>query len=109
LGEPKLRIATYNAHLNAHFLNNGPFLTSYPRSWAILGDFKVVPVDTPLQPMPLSIVTLKNRTLSPAVARFVDCVRDVAKSFAEPTKVHASAFEPEISQGPLSRLCRSAQ
>lgn len=86
LGQPKLRIATHNAHLNAHFLKTGPFLASYPRSWAILGGFKVVPVDVPLQPMPLSIVTLKNRTLSPAVARFIDCVRDVAKSFVAPKK-----------------------
>jgi DNA-binding transcriptional LysR family regulator len=81
LGLPKLRIATHNAHLNAYFLKNGPFLTSYPRSWALLNDFKIIPVDVRLQPMPLSVATLKNRTLSPAVERFMECVRQVAKSF----------------------------
>ena len=97
LGQPKLRIATRNAHLNAYFLKSGPFLTSYPRSWAILGGLKVVPVDIPLQPMPLSIVTLRNRTLSPAVARFVDSVRDVAKSFAAPRKATPPRSKAEVS------------
>ncbi|HEY6621076.1 MAG TPA: LysR family transcriptional regulator [Steroidobacteraceae bacterium] len=97
LGPPKLRIATYNAHLNTHFLKNGPFLTSYPRSWVKLGGFAVVPVDIPLQPMPLSIVTLKNRTLSPAVGSFIGCVREVAKSFAAAKKPALSRSKTEVS------------
>jgi DNA-binding transcriptional LysR family regulator len=97
LGQPKLRIATHNAHLNAHFLKNGPFLTSYPRSWAVLCGFKIVPVEIPLQPMPLSIITLKNRTLSPAVARFIDCVREVAKLFPAQRKSRPPRSKTEVS------------
>jgi hypothetical protein len=34
----------------------------------------------------LAIVTLKNRTLSPVVERFIKCVHDVAKSVSERPK-----------------------
>jgi hypothetical protein len=33
-----------------------------------------------MAPWPSLLVTLKNRTLSPAVERFIECVRDVAKA-----------------------------
>jgi hypothetical protein len=36
----------------------------------------------PVQPWPVAILTLKNRTLSPVVERFIDCTREVAKSIA---------------------------
>jgi DNA-binding transcriptional LysR family regulator len=71
---------TFNAYLNAHFLNNGPFLTSYSRLWAQLNGLKALPVDLPTRPWPVSIVTLKHRTLSPAAERFIACAREVAKS-----------------------------
>ena len=74
---------TFNAHLNAHFLKNGPFLTAYPRSWARLNAFKVLPVNLPLRSWPLSIVTLKDRTLSPTVERFIECARDAGQRIAE--------------------------
>ena len=65
-------------HLGAHFLKNEAFLSAYPRSWARLNSFAVLPVK-PLRSWPLSIVKLKNRTLSPAAERFVECTRDVRK------------------------------
>jgi hypothetical protein len=39
-------------------------------------------VDVPAKPFSAQIVTLKNRTLSPVVERFLTCVREVAASFA---------------------------
>ena len=39
-------------------------------------------VDLPIRPWPVAVVTLKNRTLSPVVERFIACAREVAKSFA---------------------------
>jgi DNA-binding transcriptional LysR family regulator len=83
LGAPKVTLMTFNAHLNAHFLRAGPFLTTYPRSWARLNSFKVLPVDLPLRPWPLSLVTLKDRTLSPAVERFIECAREVGRWVAD--------------------------
>jgi DNA-binding transcriptional LysR family regulator len=97
LGAPKVAVATFNAHLNGYFLRNGPFLTAYPRSWALLNGLKVVPVDIALQSMPLSLVTLRNRTLSPAADRFMACAREVAAismrtgSLDRPTSGQASS------------------
>lgn len=82
LGLPKVAISTFNVHLNAHFLKSGRLLTTYPRSWALLNGFKVLPVNVPIQEWPLSVVTLKNRTLSATVEGFVECARDVAKAMA---------------------------
>jgi len=80
LGAPNVRLVSFNVHLNIHFLTNGPFLTAYPRSWALLNSLKILPVDLPLREWPVAIVTLKGRTLSPAVERFIECAREVAPS-----------------------------
>ena len=39
-------------------------------------------VDLPVRPWPILIATLKNRTLSPVVERFIECAHEVAKSLA---------------------------
>jgi DNA-binding transcriptional LysR family regulator len=77
---PKVTISTFNVHINAHFLKSGSFLTTYPRSWALLNGFKVLPVNVPVQAWPLSVVTLKNRTLSATLEGFIGCARDVARA-----------------------------
>jgi DNA-binding transcriptional LysR family regulator len=41
---------------------------------------KILPVDLPFKPLPIGIVTLKNRTLSPAAQLFIECAREVARS-----------------------------
>jgi DNA-binding transcriptional LysR family regulator len=83
LGAPKVSLVTFNVHLTAHFLRKGLSLTAYPRSWARLNDFKVLPVSLPLRSWPLSIVTVKDRTQSPAVERFMDCAREAGKWIAD--------------------------
>jgi DNA-binding transcriptional LysR family regulator len=80
INAPKVSLVTFNAHLNAYFLKNGPFLTSYSRLWTSLNRLKALPVDLPLRPWPVSILTLKNRTLSPAVESFIECAREFAMS-----------------------------
>ena len=41
---------------------------------------KILPVELPFRPWPFAAVTLKNRTLNPAVARFIDHVRTFTRS-----------------------------
>jgi hypothetical protein len=48
-----------------------------------LNSAKALPVGVPLQPWPVVILTLKNRTLSPIVERFIECAHEVAKSFVD--------------------------
>jgi DNA-binding transcriptional LysR family regulator len=86
LGLPKLSVKTLSIHLRANLLATSPSLTALPYSvLRLYGDrfsLKVLPVDLPVRPWPVTIVTLKNRTLSPVVERFIECAREVAKSFA---------------------------
>jgi DNA-binding transcriptional LysR family regulator len=67
-------------------LPRGPFLGAFPASLlrfgANLPELKVLPVDLPVAPWPVGIMTLKNRTLTPAVKLFIDCAREVARPLA---------------------------
>jgi len=82
LALPKANLVTLSMPLIVHFLRNGPFMTAYPRTVARLNSLVELPVDLPVRPWPVAMVTLKNRTLSPVVERFITCAREVAKPFA---------------------------
>jgi len=45
---------------------------------------KELPLEVPMAPWPNLLVTLKHRTLSPPVQRFIECVRDVARAMDAP-------------------------
>ena len=77
---PKVNLFGSSAHLVNHFVANGPFVTAMPRSVARFCSLKVLPVKLPARPWPVAIATLKKRTLSPVVERFIECAREVAKS-----------------------------
>jgi hypothetical protein len=49
-----------------------------------------LPLDVVFPPWPVAIVTLKNRTLSPVVERFVECARDTTRSMG-PRQSNAQA------------------
>jgi hypothetical protein len=63
----------------------------------VLGDghephtLKELAVKLPLRPWLVAILTLKNRTLSPVVERFIECAREVAKPFAKASDTKRSA------------------
>jgi DNA-binding transcriptional LysR family regulator len=60
-----------------------PFLGTVPvsllRFGANLPRLKVLPVDLPIPRLPVGILTLKNRTLTPVVRLFIECAREVVK------------------------------
>ena len=82
LGMPRASLVTLSVHLRNHLLANGRFISAIPKSIANRYGQKVLPVDLPDLPWPVVMVTLKNRTLSPIVERFIKCARGVAKSNA---------------------------
>jgi DNA-binding transcriptional LysR family regulator len=43
---------------------------------------KMLPIDLPIQPRPVGIVILKNRTVSPVAKLFIECAREVARTLA---------------------------
>jgi DNA-binding transcriptional LysR family regulator len=87
LSVPKLSVATMSITLRGRLVAGGPYLTTFLPS--VLRqlitdhyDVTALPVDLPARPFSSMIMTLKNRTLSPVVERFLACVREVAKSYA---------------------------
>jgi DNA-binding transcriptional LysR family regulator len=75
--------ATGSPHLLLYLLPKGPFLVMLPDSVLKFGTnlppFKVLPVELPVSPWPVGIMTLKNRTISPVAQLFLDCVCEVVK------------------------------
>ena len=68
-------------------LASGLFLTIVPASAlrfpTARPELKVLPVTLPMTRVPVGIVTLKNRTLSPVAKLFIDHARDVARPLAK--------------------------
>jgi hypothetical protein len=50
---------------------------------------KALPIDLPNIQIPVGIITLKNRTLTPVAQLFIDCAREVAKLLATGKSVSA--------------------
>jgi DNA-binding transcriptional LysR family regulator len=101
LGMPRVSLVTFSMHLRSGLLEDGPFLTVLPESvlrfHAERFSLKALPVSLPQQPWPVLLMTLKNRTLSPVVERFIDCIREVAKSFGKPTDRGAKLSKKNVS------------
>jgi len=91
LSMPKTVLLTNSTHLRANLAASGHYLATFPNSTLrAYGDrfsLKVLSIDFPFQPWPAVIVTLKNRTLSPVVERFIQYVRDFTRPMRtdEPT------------------------
>lgn len=90
LDMPRIGLTTLSMSLRTNLVATSPSIGVFPDSvLRVYGDWfslKRLPVDLPARPWPVTIVTLKNRTLSPLVERFIECAREVAKSFANPPR-----------------------
>jgi DNA-binding transcriptional LysR family regulator len=101
LDMPKIMLVTYSVPLRTDALANGPYIGVFPESVVRISAkhyaLKVLPVDLSVAPRPAAIITLKNRTLSPLVERFIACARDAAKSIAgKPTSRTAAAEKSNV-------------
>jgi DNA-binding transcriptional LysR family regulator len=81
---PAAVMLTHSMDLRAKLSSRGRFVTAVPQSVLRHGDdrgaLQQLPVDVSLPLWPVAILTLKNRSLSPVVGRFIDCAREVAKA-----------------------------
>lgn len=86
LAPPKLGVRSYSAHQRLSLVATNRFVSaesgSVLRFNADRFSLKVLPVDFAVHPWPVGIVTLKNRTVSPVVQIFLDCVRAMARPLA---------------------------
>src|SRR5712671_5720214 len=80
---PRAPITTLSIHLCCRLVASGRFVTTLPTSILRFGgrdlSLKVLPIKLPMQPRPVAIITLKNRTLSPVAKLFIECVHQLAK------------------------------
>jgi DNA-binding transcriptional LysR family regulator len=87
LGVPRLTVMSNSPHLYYAMVHTGRFLSLAPASTLRLSGkrlgLKALPVDIPIQSAPRGIVTLKNRTISPAAQLFIECARELAKPSAK--------------------------
>jgi DNA-binding transcriptional LysR family regulator len=83
---PRPAVITFSVHLRASLLATGPFLTSFPTSVVKVNasrfPLKILPIDLPVDPWPVALVTVKNRTLSPVVQLFIDHLRRFTAALA---------------------------
>jgi DNA-binding transcriptional LysR family regulator len=86
LSPPSVAVTTYSVHLRNLLGMSGGFIVALPASildlYADIFGLKRLPVALPGADLPVAIVTLKNRTLSPTVELFLECARQVARSVA---------------------------
>jgi DNA-binding transcriptional LysR family regulator len=83
---PRLTVPSLSSYVQNELLATGRFLTVLPGFMLrIPGRFprlKALPVALPNKPMPIGIITLKDRTLTPMAHMFIGNVRAVAKALA---------------------------
>jgi DNA-binding transcriptional LysR family regulator len=86
LDPPRATVIAMPGEVRARLLESGRFLSIAPTSALRFSTdrlrLKVLPVRLPAVRLPVGIVTLKNRTLSPVAQLFMNAARDVAKPLA---------------------------
>jgi DNA-binding transcriptional LysR family regulator len=87
LDYPRTTVVTDSPQVRMSLLATGRFLTIFPayalRFATRRPELKVLPVELPIVRVPVGIVTLKNRTLSPTSQLFIEHAREVAKPLAK--------------------------
>ena len=84
---------TISVHVRANMVATGRFITTIPRSVALYQErfgLKVLPIELCGANWPIMIATLKNRTLSSVVERFIACAKYVARPAAVQQKTTGS-------------------
>ena len=83
---PRVAVTTFPREVRMNLLATGRFLTISPTSVLKFStkrsEFKVLPIELPIAPIPVGMVTLRNRTLNPTAQLFAEHARAVAKSLA---------------------------
>jgi DNA-binding transcriptional LysR family regulator len=79
---PRASVFTVDPVVRIGLLTTGHFLTIVPAAvvrFSKRQDIKTLPIDLKHAVLPIGVITLKNRTLSPVAQLFIDGAREVAK------------------------------
>jgi len=107
LAPPTPLVATYSSFQRSMLASRGRYVAVLPRSVLRLTGktfaLKELPIRLSDKPSPVAIVTLRNRTLTPAVRVFIDCAREVGRSLFGPEGGEtAQALAAQSSSPPLA-------
>jgi DNA-binding transcriptional LysR family regulator len=84
LDYPRAAVSTFTLPVRIAMVATGQFLSIVPSSVLRFSAnktlLKAMPIDLPSTCRPIAILTVKDRTLSPATQLFIDRVREVARS-----------------------------
>jgi DNA-binding transcriptional LysR family regulator len=84
---PRARVLTFSLLIRNGLLASGRYLTILPGNMLRFGanrlSLKALPIELPIRPRPVGIVTLKNRTISPVAQLFIACAREVTRPLAQ--------------------------
>jgi DNA-binding transcriptional LysR family regulator len=84
---PPATVMTSSMQLTHKMLATGRFLSFLPGSMLHFDArtvlLKTLSVESPMQPWPVGIVFLKNRTLNPAAQLFIECARKMSKALRD--------------------------
>lgn len=88
LQAPKETVTASSMLLRSRLLSTGRYLTVLPDSvlrynakqWSL----KALPIDLEIEPMCVTLITLKHRTVSPVVRLFIEQVRAIGKTMSSP-------------------------
>jgi len=87
---PQVTVTTFSVHVRNLLSTSGRFIAGLPVSILRFDpgrySLKELPLDLPMPQWPAYMTTLKDRTLSPAVERFMACAREVAKAMQAPAR-----------------------
>jgi DNA-binding transcriptional LysR family regulator len=76
---PTTGLRTFSTHLRVNLVGSAHFIATFPKSvaqfYAERFELKILPVELPVRPWPVAVLTLKNRTLTPLVKIFIDHLR----------------------------------
>jgi DNA-binding transcriptional LysR family regulator len=103
LSVPSPSVAAVSISLRARLIAGGPYLGMFIGSVVrqLIADHYAItalPVDLPAKQFSAYIATLRNRTLSPVVERFLACVREVAASLdGKQGRRAARSSKPNVS------------
>lgn len=80
---PRISIKTISVHLRANMVATGRYIATFPRSvldlYADRFGLKMLPIDLPNSNWPVKIATLRHRSMSAVVKRFIDTARETTK------------------------------
>jgi DNA-binding transcriptional LysR family regulator len=87
LPSPQVIIETYSIHLRSILASTGKYVAVLPRSFLRSAcpayGLKALALRLSNKRAPIGAVTLRNRTLSPAVSSFLELAREIGKSYSK--------------------------